>query len=74
MEIVAKEETEFLVIAALINVVITICIKAKTEYTQKNCKCRVCSDVGESDIIIECSKLDKKEYKTRYDCTVKAIH
>ena len=37
--------------------------------TQQNSKCRLCSNKDETinNIIIECSKLAQREYKTRHD-------
>ena len=42
---------------------------------QQNSKCRLCRDKDETidNIISECSKLAKKEYKTRHDSLVKMI-
>ena len=43
--------------------------KTRLDKSHHNSKCRLCGDRGETinHIIIECSKLAKKEYKTRRD-------
>ena len=48
----------------------------KIDKTQQNSKCRQCDDRDETinHIINECSKLAKKEYKTRHDWVGKLIH
>ena len=71
-----KRETESLLIAAQDNHVRTNHIKARIDKTQQNSKCRLCGDRDETinHIISECSKLAKKEYKTRHDCVGKVIH
>ena len=48
----------------------------RTDKTQQNCKCRLCSDGDETinHIISECSKLAQKEYKTRHDWVDKVIY
>ena len=51
-------------------------IKARTDNTQQNSKCRLCGDRDETinHIISECSKLALKEYKTRHNWVGKVIH
>ena len=51
-------------------------IKARTDKTQQKGKCRLCGDRDETikHIISECSKLARKEYKTRHDWVGKVIH
>ena len=58
------------------NAVRTNHIKARTDKTQFNSKCRLCGDRDETinHIISECSKLAQKEYKTRHDWVGKVIH
>ena len=43
---------------------------------QQNSKCRLCGDRGQTinHIISECSKLVRREYKTRHDWVGKVIH
>ena len=50
--------------------------KARIEKTQQNSKCWLCDDRDETinHIISECSKLARKEYKTRHDWVGKVIH
>ena len=62
-------ETESLLIAAQNNVIRTKHIKAIIDKTQQNSRCRLCGDRDETiiHIISECSKLARKEYKTRHD-------
>ena len=71
-----KRETESLLIAAQNNAIRTNHIKARIDKTQQNSKCRLCGDRDETinHIISECSKLAKKEYKTRHDWVGKVIH
>ena len=51
-------------------------IKARIDNKQQNCKCRLCGDRDETinHIISECSKLTRKQYKTRHDWMGKVIH
>ena len=51
-------------------------IKARTDKTQQNSKCRLCGDRDETinHTISECSKLAQKEYKARHDWVGKMIH
>ena len=51
-------------------------IKARTDKTQQNSKCRLCGDRDETinHIISECSKFAQMEYKARYDWVGKVIH
>ena len=71
-----KRETEPLLIAAQDNAIRTNHIKARTDKTQQNSKCRLCGDRDETinHIISECSKLAQKEYKARHDWVGKVIH
>ena len=70
-------ETESLLIAAQNNTITKQHhIKTRKDKTQRNSKCRLCSDRNETinHIISECSKLAQKEYKTRHDWVGKVIH
>ena len=51
-------------------------IKVRIDTMQQNSKCRLCGDRDKTiyHIISECSKLAKKEYKTRHDWVGKVIH
>ena len=71
-----KRETESLLIATQDNAMRTNHIKARTDKTQQNNKCRLCGDRDEiiNHIISECSKLAQKEYKARHDWVGKVIH
>ena len=61
--------------AAQNNAIRTNQIEPRIEKTQQNSKCRLCSDRGETiNHIRECSKLARKEYKTRHDWVGKVIH
>ena len=68
--------SESLLITAQNNVIRTNYVKAKRDKRQLNCKCRLCGDRGETinRIIIECSKLTRKEDKSRHDWVGKMIH
>ena len=70
-----KKETEFLLIAAQNNAIRTNYVKAITDKTQENSRCRLCSDRNETinHIISEYSKLAQKEYKIRHDWDEKVI-
>ena len=70
------KQTESLLIATQDNTIRTNHIKATTDKTQQNSKCRLCGDRDETinHIISECSKLAQKEYKTRNDRFSKVIH
>ena len=48
----------------------------RIEKTQQNSKCRLCGDRNETvnHIIIECSKLAQKEFKTRHKWMGNVIH
>ena len=76
MIIIIKRKTESLLIVAQNNVIKTNHIKARIDKTQQNSKCWLCCDRDEmiSHIIIECSKLAEKEYKTRHDWVGKVIY
>ena len=71
-----KRETESLLMAAQNSAIRTNHIKARIDKTQKNSKCRLCGDRGETinHLISECSKLSQKEYKARHDWVGKVIH
>ena len=60
----------------MISAIRTNHIKARTEKTQQNSKCRLCGDRDETinHIISECSKLAQKEYKARHDWVGKVIY
>ena len=64
-----KRETESLLMAAQNSAIRTNHIKARTDKTQQNSKCRLCCDRDETinHIISECSKLAQMEYKARRD-------
>ena len=64
-----KRETDSLLIAAQNKAIRNTHIKTRIHKTHQNSKCRLCSDRDETinHIISECSKLAKKEYKTRHD-------
>ena len=51
-------------------------IEARIDKTPQNNKCRIRGDRDETlnHIIIECNKLEQKEYKTRLDWVGKVIH
>ena len=70
-----KKETESLLIAAQNNAIRTNHIKARTDKTQQNSKCRLCGGRDETmnHTISECRKLAQKEYKTRHDWVGKVI-
>ena len=69
-------ETESHLMAAQNNAVRTNHIKARIDNTQQNSKCRLCDDRDETinQIIIECSKLAQKEYKTTHNWVGMVIH
>ena len=67
-----KRETESLLITTQNNAIRNNHIKARIDKTQQNSKCRLCGEMI-NHIIIECSKLTQKEYKTRHDCVGKVI-
>ena len=71
-----KRETESLLIVAQNNVIRTNHIKARIDKSKQNCKCRLCDDRDETinHITSECSKLARKEYKTRHNWVGKVIH
>ena len=71
-----KRETEFFLIAAQNNAIMTNHIKVRIDKMQQNSKCRLCDDRDEmiNNIISECSKLVLKESKTRHDWVGKVIH
>ena len=64
-----RRETESYLIAAQNDAIKTNYVKAKIDNTQKNSKCRICSDRNETvnPIISEYSKLIQKEYTSRHD-------
>ena len=69
-------ETESFLLAARNNAIKTKYIKARIEKIQQNSKCRYGNDRDKTinHTISECSKLEKKEYKTRHDWMGNAIH
>ena len=71
-----KRETESLLLSAQDNTIRTNHIKTRIDKTQQNNICRLCGDRDEkiNHIISECSKLARKEYKTRHDWVGKVIH
>ena len=71
-----KRETESLLISAQNNAIRTNQIKARTDKTQQNSKCRLCGDRDETinHIISVCSKLAQKEYKVKHDWVGMGIH
>ena len=70
-----KRETESLLIAAQNNAIRTNYIIMKTDNIHHNSKCRLCGDKDEmfNHIVSKCSKLEQKEFKTRYDWVGKVI-
>ena len=62
-----KREIESLLIAGQNNSIRTNSVKAKTDKTEQNSRCRLCGDRGETinHIKSECSKLAQKEFKNR---------
>ena len=68
-------ETESLLTAAQ-NAIKTNHIKTRIDKTQHNSKCRLCGDGEETNnhMISECSRLAKKEYKTRHNMVGKVIY
>ena len=64
-----KRETELPLIATWNKTIRTNHIQARIDKTKQNCKFRLCGDRDETinHLISECSKLAKKEYKTRND-------
>ena len=71
-----ERETEYLLIEAQNNAIKTNYVQAKLDKMQQNNRCGWCvyRDKTINHIISECSKLGKKEYKTRYDLVGKVIH
>ena len=71
-----KRETESLLIAAQNNTISTKHIKTRIDKTQQNSRRRLCDDRDETinHIISKCSKLARKEFKTRHDWVDKVIH
>ena len=67
-----KCETESLIFTAQKQAIRTNLIKWKTDKSQEQTKCRMCSraDKTISHIVSECSKLAQKEYKRRYKCQI----
>ena len=64
-----KRTTEAFIMAAQEQAIRTNTIKAKTDKTQKNSKCRINGKAEESvnHVLSECNKLARKEYKRRHD-------
>ena len=71
-----KREAESLLIVWQDNAIRIKHIKARIDKNQQNSKCRFCGDRDETinHILSECSKLVRKEYKTRHDLVAKVIH
>ena len=71
-----KKETETLLIAAQNDAMRTNHIKAIIDKTQQNSRYRSCGNRDQTinHIIRECSKLARKEYKTKHDWVGKVIH
>ena len=71
-----KRETESLLMAAQNSAIGTNHIKARTDKTQQNSKCRLCGDRDEiiNHIMSKCSKLAQKENKARHAWVGKVIH
>ena len=71
-----RRETKSQLIAAQNNAKRTNQIKARIDKTQRNRKCRLCSDRDETInyVICECRKLSQKEYKTRHDWVGTVTH
>ena len=67
-----KKETESLLIVTQNNVIKTKYVKAKIDKTQQNVNHFVIKTVNK--IMIECSKLEQKEFKTRHYWVGKVIH
>ena len=72
----AQRETETFLIAAQNNAIRINYLKVKIDKSQQNSKCRLRSNRDETinHIIIKCSKLAQKEYKTRHNLERKVIH
>ena len=72
---IGEHSTHFL-IAAQTNPIRNNYVKAKTGNTQRDIKCKQCSDKDETvdHIISKCHKLAQKEYKTKHDWIQKEIH
>ena len=70
-----KRKTESLLIAAQKNAIRTNRIKAKIDNTEQNSKYILCCEKDETvnPIIIECSQLIQKGYKTRHDWVAMVI-
>ena len=71
-----KRETESRLMAVQNSAIRTNHIKARTDKTQQNSKCRLCDDRNETinHIISLCGKLAQKECKPRLDWVGKLIH
>ena len=71
-----KKETEGLIMAAQTQSLRTNAIKANIDETQKDSKCRMCNQKGEtvSQIVSECTKLAHREYNRRHDFIAIALH
>ena len=71
-----KIETESFLIAAQDNAERSNHTKARIYKMQQNSKCRLCGDrdTNINHIIIGCSKLAQKKYKTRHDWMCKVVH
>ena len=71
-----KRETESLIFASQEQAIRTNPIKGKTDKSQEQTKCRMCSgaDGKINHIASECPKISQKEYKKRHDWIGKHIH
>ena len=70
------KEIESLLIAAQNNTIRTNYIKTRLDKIRQNSKCRLCGERDETinHIINECTKLVRKDYKTRLEWVGKVIH
>ena len=64
-----KSTTEALIMTAQEQAIRINTIKAKTDKTQENSKCRMCGKAEDTvnHVLSECSKLSQNEYKRRHD-------
>ena len=64
-----KSTTEALIMTAQEQAIRINTIKAKTDKTQENSKCRMCGKAEDTvnHVFSECSKLSQNEYKRRHD-------
>ena len=71
-----KRETESPIMAAQEQAIMKNAIKAKTDKTQAESKCRLCGKVDETvrHIVCECPMLAQRDYKRRHDWFGRKIH